>query len=318
MRAAEYHTHVQAMLLAAGLGTRLRPLTDLRPKPIVPVANRPLAAFAMEHLARSGVHTVVANTHPQPDQVETALKAACPAGLKLRFSREKTLLGTGGGLRKASLSFDDAQAPVVVMNGDTLFAPDLRHACAEHLARGAVATMILRRLPNPERFGAIGLDGDGWVRSLLGVPGDAPIRDSFMFTGVHILAPEAFSAMPETGCVIRTAYRHWVDTGAPVLGIIDDSPWADLGTVPDYHRVNLELASGLFPWHGVESHDGCILPASVEPSANVRQSVVGANVSIGLGVTLDRCVVWPGTKVTSAATNAVLTPKHRIEVGRDS
>ncbi|MBW1833079.1 MAG: NDP-sugar synthase [Deltaproteobacteria bacterium] len=284
------------MLLAAGLGTRLRPLTDLRPKPIVPVANRPLAAFAMEHLARSGVHSVVANTHPQPEQVEAALKAACPAGLKLRFSREKTLLGTGGGLRKASLSFDDAQAPVVVMNGDTLFAPDLRHACAEHLARGAVATMILRRLPNPERFGAIGLDGDGWVRSLLGVPGDAPIRDSFMFTGVHIL----------------------VDTGAPVLGIIDDSPWADLGTVPDYHRVNLELASGLFPWHGVESHDGCILPASVEPSANVRQSVVGANVSIGLGVTLDRCVVWPGTKVTSAATNAVLTPKHRIEVGRDS
>ncbi|RLB46930.1 MAG: hypothetical protein DRH23_11635, partial [Deltaproteobacteria bacterium] len=66
---------MQAMLLAAGLGTRLRPLTDLRPKPIVPVANRPLAAFAMEHLARSGVHTVVANTHPQPDQVETALKA---------------------------------------------------------------------------------------------------------------------------------------------------------------------------------------------------------------------------------------------------
>ena len=80
------------MLLAAGLGTRLQPLTDLRPKPIVPVANRPLAAFAMEHLARSGVHHIVANTHPQPDAVESALKEACPSGVALRFSREETLL----------------------------------------------------------------------------------------------------------------------------------------------------------------------------------------------------------------------------------
>ncbi len=314
MRTTEYHARVQAMLLAAGLGTRLQPLTGLRPKPIVPVANRPLAAFAMGHLARNGVHSIIANTHPEPNVVESAIKAACPSGVELRFSREETLLGTGGGLLKASLSFDDPQAPAVVMNGDTLFAPDLRHAYAEHLARGAVATMILRRTPHPERFGAIGIDEDGWVRSLLGTPEDARVREALMFTGVHILAPEAFSAMPKSGCIIRTAYRHWVDTGAPVLGVVDDSPWADLGTVPDYHRLNLELASGLFPWHGVETQDGCILPASVEPSANIRQSVIGADVSIAEGVTLDRCVVWPGTSVTHSATNAVITPKHRIEV----
>jgi NDP-sugar pyrophosphorylase family protein len=135
-----------------------------------------------------------------------------------------------------------------------------------------------------------------------------------MFTGVHILAPEAFSVMPESGCVIRTAYRQWVDGGAPVLGIVDDSPWADLGTVSEYHRLNLELASGLFAWPGVEPRGGCILPASVEPSETIRQSVVGADVKIGEGVTLDRCVVWPGTRVNHSATNAVITPEHRIEV----
>jgi NDP-sugar pyrophosphorylase family protein len=314
MHAEEYHAHVQAMLLAAGLGTRLQPLTDLRPKPIVPVANRPLAAFAMEHLARSGVHSIVANTHPRPDEVETALKAACPRGVELRFSREATLLGTGGGLRRAHCSFDDSRASVIVMNGDTLFAPDLRHAYAEHLARGAVATMILRRTPHPERFGAIGIDEKGWVRSLLGVPSDGRVREALMFTGVHILSPEAFSAMPESGCIIRTAYRQWVDAGAPVLGIVDESPWADLGTVSEYHRLNLELASGLFAWRGVEPRDGCILAASVEPSANIRQSVVGAAVEVGKGVTLDRCVVWPGTTVSRSATNAVITPEHRIEI----
>jgi len=303
------------MLLAAGLGTRLQPLTDLRPKPIVPVANRPLAAFAMEHLARSGVHHIVANTHPQPDAVESALKAACPSGVALRFSREETLLGTGGGLRRAHPLFDDPQGPVVVMNGDTLFAPDLEHAHVEHVGRAAVATMILRRTPDPERFGAIGIDEEGWVRSLLGTPEDSRVCEALMFTGVHILSSEAFSATPESGCVIRTAYRHWVDTGAPVLGIVDDSPWADLGTVSDYHRLNLELASGLFEWPGIDPQDGCILPASVGPHANIRRSVVGADVKVADGVTLDRCVVWPGTTVTSSASNAVITPEHRIECG---
>ena len=135
-----------------------------------------------------------------------------------------------------------------------------------------------------------------------------------MFTGVQILSPDAFSAMPESGCVIRSAYRHWVDTGAPVLGVIDESPWADLGTVADYQRLNLELASGSFSWPGVEPRGGCILPDELEPSANVRRSVIGPEVDLAPGVRLDRCVVWPGTRVTESATNAVLTPQHRIEL----
>lgn len=300
------------MLLAAGLGTRLRPLTDLRPKPIVPVANRPLAGFAMEHLARSGVRVIVANTHAEPALVEPALKAACPSGVDLRFSRENKLLGTGGGLRRARQSFDEPQGSIIVMNADTLFAPDLRSAYAEHLARGAVATMILRWAPDTARMGAIGIDGDGWVRTLLGTPRHDRPCEELMFTGVHILAPEAFRAMPESGCVIRTAYRQWVDSGAPVLGIVDQSPWADLGTVSEYHRVNLDLASGSFRWPGITPRGGCILAASVAPSEQIRHSVIGENVQIGEGATLERCVVWPGTRVASSAANAVLTPRHRI------
>jgi len=303
------------MLLAAGLGTRLRPLTDLLPKPIVPVANRPLAAFAMEHLARSGVRKIVANTHQAPELVERTLKTARPEGVELRFSRETTLLGTGGGLRKARDLFDDPQSSVIVMNADTLFSPDLRKACAEHLARGAVATMILRRCEDPEPFGAIGIDREGWVRSLLAVPEDERVRGTLMFTGVHILAPEAFSAMPESGCVIRSAYRHWVDSGTPVLGVIDESPWADLGTVSEYHRLNLQLAAGSFAWPGIAPRNGCILAGAFNASARIRRSVIGADVEIAEGVSLDRCVVWPATQVSDSATNAILTPRHRIELG---
>lgn len=305
------------MLLAAGLGSRLRPLTDLRPKPIVPVANRPLGGFAMEHLARAGVRTLVANTHPRAEEVESALKAACPPDVTLRFSREEILLGTGGGLRRAQGLFDDPRASTIVMNGDTLFAPDLRTACREHLRRGAVATMILRRATDPSRFGAIGIDENGWVRTLLGEPRDRVVVEELMFTGVHILAPEAFEALPESGCVIRTAFRQWVDRGAPVLGIVDDTPWADLGTISEYHRLNLELASGSFPWPGIVSEEGSILAPSVEPSAQLQHCVVGEGVRLDEGVQLDRCVVWDGTRVQESASNAVLTPLHRIEISSD-
>jgi NDP-sugar pyrophosphorylase family protein len=258
------------------------------------------------------VRSIVANSHPQPELVESTLKAACPADVSIRFSREEALLGTGGGLRKAQPLFDDSQKPVIVMNGDTLFAPNITDAHAQHLSRGAVATMILRRTEAPERFGAIGIDGDGWVRSLLGTPEDPRVSEALMFTGVHILSPQAFEAMPDSGCVIRSAYRHWVDRGAPVLGIVDDSAWADLGTVGEYHRLNLELASGARTWPGIEPRDRCILPTSVSPSSNVRNSVIGENVRLQDGVTLDRCVVWSGTNVEQSATNAILTPADRL------
>jgi NDP-sugar pyrophosphorylase family protein len=302
------------MLLAAGLGTRLRPLTELRPKPIVPVANRPLAAFAMEHLAASGVDHIVANTHPQPELVESALAAACPPGVQLRFSRETGLLGTGGGVLRAQRSFQDREGPVVVMNGDTLFAPDLEGALEAHRAGGAVATMILRQTPEPERFGAIGIDNEGWVRTLLGEPAGVRAAKSLMFTGVHILSPEAFPDLPECGCIIRHSYRRWVDRGAPIVGFVDDSPWADLGTVSEYHRLNLELASGSFRWPGVEPRGGCILPESLDALETVQRSILGDGVRLDDGVTLDECVVWPGTRVARSATRSVLTPEHRIEI----
>ena len=307
---------MQAMLLAAGLGTRLKPLTDLSPKPIVPLANRPLASFAMEQLAKEGICTIVANTHPKAETVERVLRSAQPEGVDLRFSRESKLLGTGGGLKRARPLFRDQTAPVVVMNGDTLFAPDLAEPLRQHMGQGAVATMILREVGESGDRGAIGIDERGWVRTLLGAPRRHPHRE-LMFTGVHILSPEAFNAMPDVGCVIRSAYRTWVDRGAPVLGVVDQSPWADLGTVSEYHRVNLELASGSRPWPGLDAVRGCLVADPALRSmagASVRQSVVGANVRVAPGVEIEHSVVWEGSTVDRSASRSVITPEHRIEL----
>ncbi|MGB5811980.1 MAG: NDP-sugar synthase [Polyangiales bacterium] len=304
------------MLLAAGLGTRLHPLTQELPKPIVPLANRPLGAFAVDHLERVGVRTIVANTHPQPELVESTLRAHAPPTVDLRFSREEALLGTGGGLRQAWSLFPDRNAPVLVMNGDTLFAPALARACRAHEAQDAVATMVLRPTADPASFGAIGIDDEGVVRALLGLPQqEAPLRE-LMFTGVHILSPRAFADLPVSGCVIRSAYRRWVDQGETVLGIVDDSPWADLGTPHEYHRANLELASGRRSWPGVDPAAGNLIASGVAWSdAEVRASVIGEGAIVAPGVAIARCVVWPGATVENDAREAIITPRTQLVLG---
>ena len=300
---------VQAMLLAAGHGTRLRPLTERLPKPVVPVANRPLAGFALEHLANSGVSSVVANTHPMPEIVEGLLSEACPPSVALRFSRETNLLGTGGGVANAWPLFSWPGESVIVLNGDTLYAPDLSRALRLHRESGAVATMILRPADEPERYGTVGVDAHGWVRSLLRVP-ETPGLRWLMYTGVQILSPRARQALPASGCIIRNAYRGWVDSGTPVLGVVDESPWADLGTIAEYHRVNLELASGHWRWPDLRADRGSIVSESafVARDAAIEDSIVGPRARVSAGTSVTRGVVWPDTEITRSVRDAVVTP----------
>ena len=297
------------MLLAAGHGTRLRPLTKSLPKPVVPVANRPLAGFALEHLANSGVSSVVANTHPMPDIVERVLEEACPESITLRFSREINLLGTGGGVANAWPLFSRPEEPVVVLNGDTLYAPDLSRAIELHEESGAVATMILRPTDEPDRYGRIGIDQDGWVRSLLGIPKLPGLR-RLMYTGVQILSSRARQALPASGCIVRNAYRGWVDNQAPVLGVIDESPWADLGTISEYHRVNLDLARGRWRWPGLQADGGSIVSetAFVAQDAAIQDSIVGPRARVSAGASVTRGVVWPDSEITRSVCDVVVTP----------
>jgi len=309
---------MRAMVLAAGLGTRLSPLTEELPKPAVPVANRPLIAFALEHLARSGLRDVVVNTFHLAERAAEHIRAAAPPELSLTILAEPELLGTGGGIRNAAPHLLDGDAPVLVVNSDILFAPDLRAAVAHHERLGAVATMVLRRTSDPKRFGSVDIDSAGRVRRLLGAPAEAsgPL-EALMFTGVHVLSPRAFAALPARGCVVRHAYRRWVDAGEVVAGFVDGSAWRDVGTLESYLAANLDLAAGRLVWPGVvPSHTGVLAApdAVIDAAAEVRHSVIGAGATVAAGVVLDRCVVWPGTHVDCGSRDAVVTPNRIVPV----
>jgi mannose-1-phosphate guanylyltransferase len=325
---------MRAMVFAAGLGTRLRPLTLERPKPAVPVGNRCLASFAVEHLGRAGATQVVLNGFHLAEALEEALgqTSAEVALPPWRIVRETTLLGTAGGLRNAwsmlgpqNGTRDGAEdgSPVVVMNGDILFAPDLARAVAYHEASGAVATMVVRADPRAFELGAVEVahegPGVGWVRRLVGLPRELPRGIEvapYMFTGVHILAPRALESLPAAGCIIRTAYRSWLAEGEVVSAVVDAAPWRDLGTLESYLEANLDLAAGRLPWASLAVSDGSLVhgPAQVDASATVRSSVVGARAVVDRGVTLDRVVVWDGARVERSVSNAVVTPNGVVPV----
>ncbi|MBK7153641.1 MAG: NTP transferase domain-containing protein [Sandaracinaceae bacterium] len=235
------HEFTQAVVLGAGLGTRLRPMTEHLPKPGVPLAHVPVAAHTIAHLVAAGVDAVAVNTHYLAEALEGALPRHVPNGLTLRFSREAQLLGTGGGIR-AAWALLDPEKPLLVMNGDILFRPDLRRAMAMHQERGALATMIVREHPEAHRLGAIETAADGRVVRLLGAPAQRVPDSVWMFTGVHLLSPAAFHDLPQEGCIVRQAYRHWVDAERPVYAQPSEASFRDVGTHAEY------LAAPSTPW----------------------------------------------------------------------
>lgn len=310
---------MRAMLLAAGLGNRLRPLTDRLPKPAVPLMNRPLASFAIEHLASAGVDRLAVNAHHLPHEIARLLATNVPAQVQHTLSIEEELLGTGGGIASALATLERATAPmrpnedVLVMNADVLFAPDLQAALALHRANDAFATMVLRRDPRAKSLGPVDIDPRSRVRRLLGAPALADDElDTMMFTGVHVLSARAVRDLPERGCVIRQGYRHWIDRGETVMGFVETAPFRDLGTPKEYLAAHLDLLRGSIRWPGLAPASALVDPSARVDGALLEDVVVGAGAELASGIRLERVVVWPGAVVRESGTDVILFGRERL------
>ena len=204
------HEFTQAVVLGAGLGTRLRPMTEHLPKPGVPLAHVPVAAHTIAHLVAAGVDAVAVNTHYLAEALEGALPRHVPNGLTLRFSREAQLLGTGGGIR-AAWALLDPEKPLLVMNGDILFRPDLRRAMAMHQERGALATMIVREHPEAHRLGA----SEALLANTIGILSEGTGSNVFLEVDGALCTPSRLRALlrhpwqRHTCAVAARPWHHW-------------------------------------------------------------------------------------------------------------
>jgi NDP-sugar pyrophosphorylase family protein len=278
---------MKAMVLAAGLGSRMRPLTLLRAKPVLPVLNRPLLHWTMERLARAGVTHVVVNRHHLPQTVTAVLGSGRRFGLVVRYSDEPSLLGTGGGPRAARDLLGDA--PFLLVNGDVLFDFDLRTLLAAHRGCGARATLALRPNPVPYAYSPVVADRTGRILSIAGRPLAARGVVS-MFASVHVLDPSLLDRLPPGASdSVLDLYVPLLAEGAHLQGVRIRGAWYDFGRPSLYRDAQLRLLPG-------RGRDRALVDgkARVAATARVRRSVVGRGARVGASARVERSVLWEG------------------------
>ncbi|RWX44195.1 mannose-1-phosphate guanylyltransferase [Candidatus Electrothrix aarhusensis] len=289
---------MQAMLLAAGFGTRLRPYTLVRPKPLFPVCNVPLLHILLDKLVALGCERIVVNCHYLPEQI----KAAVAERPEVILQYETEVLGTGGGLRKALEHFQDgSDEPVLVINGDIFHDIDLSRLIKAHAASKDAVTMALHDYP---RFNSVLIQQDR-VRDFLSskeVIGKikeegAEEQTLLAFTGIHLVNRAVLEAIP-SGCFfhIIDLYRELAKAGKIGCTRIDGSFWQDMGTPDDYLDLHRHLLSSRTPFWQI--HESAVIGNNVQFK---DWGAVGPGAVIGDGAQLSRCVIWEGAKIVADA-----------------
>ena len=231
---------MKAMILAAGLGTRLLPLTRETAKPAIPFANRPLIHYCLEWLVASGVGEVVINLHHQPESVLSAIGQRSWS-LKIHISREANILGTAGGLKKVERHFKDRT--FLMVNSDSLFEIDLAGPLAHHVGESAVATMVLRQRSSEDLYKGIRIDQEGCIIGIGDWGQSEGAGEDYVFTGVHLFEPEVLRWIPSHrhADINGMVYPRLIQEGLSVRGFVTDAFWAEVGSHETYLRASKDF-----------------------------------------------------------------------------
>jgi mannose-1-phosphate guanylyltransferase len=311
-----------AVILVGGEGTRLRPLTQRTPKPMLPLVDRPLLAYTFDHLRRHGVGRVVLSCGYLPTQIEEHFGDAA-GGVELVYRVEDSPLGTGGAIAFGADGLDEA---FLAVNGDSLRGANVTELVAFHRERGAEATILLTRVADPSRYGLVRVAGDGRVHGFLEKPRPDEIDTDLINAGVYVLEPSVL-ALVESGTMVsieRDVFPRLAERGS-LYGLALPGYWLDVGTPESYlqaHRDVLErnvpsevgdaLGRDYTIVHGsarVSAEARLIPPVYVGPDAVVEAgarigslAVIGAGAEVGESAVVEQAVVQPGARLGRRAT----------------
>jgi mannose-1-phosphate guanylyltransferase len=292
---------LSAMVLAAGLGTRLRPLTDLCAKALVPVGDRPVLGHILERLRDSGVDRIVVNAHHRADDVRAFVRGD---GGKIGLSEERDLLGTAGGVARAASMLGSGD--IIVWNADILASVDVRALVLAHSANRAEATLVVRQLAPGS--GNVGVDGAGRVVRLRRERVADEVHGG-EFVPIAVLGAGLRRSLPARGCLVGDVYIPALLRGATLGAFAHGAPWHDVGSIGAYLAANLAWLDdrGLIRWVGEGARAGA--------SVTLGRVVLGAGSNaVGAGP-LERCVVWPGSIATAPLADAVVAGELVVRVG---
>jgi len=270
---------MKAMILAAGEGTRLKPLTDICPKALVPVANKPVIERLIAFLIRHGVEEIIVNAHHHYQKLLDYLKGDYEFGARVEVRLEKKILGTGGGIKNTQDFWD--QAPFIVINGDILTDVDLEKAYDYHLKRENLLTLVLHDFPVHNK---IMVDDD---MNILAIERGTNVSGALAFTGIQIMSPAVLELIPENQHYsIIECYKRIIREGRPIRGYrVTGHSWTDIGTIPDYLQANQRFVSASTVAVGAECH--------IDADARLAEwAVLGKGCAIERGALVERSVLW--------------------------
>jgi mannose-1-phosphate guanylyltransferase len=293
----------RALLLTAGLGTRLRPLTDVRAKAAVPINGEPLVRRVIRILAASGIRDLVLNLHHRPASIAGLVGDGSDLGVRVRYSWEQPVLGSAGGPRHAlGLVADRDEDDFLIVNGDTLTDVDISSLLARHRESGALVTMALIPNPRPDHYGGVAVSADGWVTGFARArktPSSASLHGfhGFHFIGVQVARARAFAELADgvPAESVNALYPALIARDPhSIAACVSEASFLDIGTPRDCLETSLALA---------ETEGARLVGANVEigDSAVIVRSAVWDDVAIGAGARLFECVVADGVRIPAGA-----------------
>ncbi len=278
------------MILAAGFGTRLFPLTIDRTKPAIPFLGKPLVGYVAEYIAKYGFNDVVVNLHHQPESVKAALGDGSDFGVTIHYTYEEPkILGTAGALDNARHLLEDGT--FLIANGKIITDIDIHQALETHKKTGALATMVLKENANFEKFTEVIVE-DGMIK---GFGEGFPVRDTenpdqkapLMFTGIQILEPRVFNYIPRGvySDIVPTFYNPALKKGEKIVAHITKAKWYELSTIPRYLDITLGMLNG--------SKDRNVIGknSKISSTAKIEDSILWDNVTIEDGAVIERSII---------------------------
>lgn len=307
---------MNAVIMAGGKGTRLRPLTCNLPKPMVPIANRPMMSHIVELVARHGYDDVSVTLCYLPHVVEEHFGDGRAYGVEMRYFVEEAPMGTAGSVRNAGKGL---RRTFLVISGDALTDIDLTAALDFHRARGALATIILSRVESPLEYGVVITGPDGRIQRFLEKPGWSEVFSDWVNTGIYILEPEVLSRIPDDRPYdfSKDLFPKLLAAGAPLYGYLAGGYWSDIGNLEQYRESQfdvlrgkiavspggVEVAPGVWAGEGTEMHSTAVLqgPAVIGARCTVAAgahlgefSVIGDGVHLAERASVKRSIIWTG------------------------
>jgi mannose-1-phosphate guanylyltransferase len=324
---------MQALILAGGEGTRLRPLTSTVPKPVVPLVDRPFVRFMLDWLHGHGIDDVVMSCGHLASGVRNVLGDGSAFGIRLRYMEEREPLGTGGALKFAEPLLDER---FVMLNGDVLTDLDVSAQLTQHERTGAVATLALTPVEDPSAYGLVRTDGDGAVTEFVEKPSPDQADTSNISAGVYVLERRVLEMLEadQPASIERDVFPRLVGDG--LYGCVSSGYWLDIGTPERYLEGTFDILEGtvatavrermgdsyLCVEDGVETAGRIIPPALVETGCRIGEGariggrvVLEHGVTIGAGTTIERAVVMQGTEIGEGCTLAGCIVAGGVRIG---